>query len=195
MKQEICKKMIQTSTKEKRSDLDVLNISDFYSMHLKEKKKFSEKMFFTDKNIKKKKERFVTLQEFKKIITTYLGIYFMELYFMKIPKYFFLGGMMKIVKYPTWMNKQSRGSSPDKKFIIAEEALGLFWYRRPSQKSFYMVVLKKLTGKFNALPAIEVKFKKNNNKDLLPIFEHEHLRAQRNKSLYTCIPIQYPLQK
>lgn len=178
---------MQKQTQEKSSDLEVLTIKYFYNLFLKEKKSYAPSLFSINKKTRKKRKRKVELKEFKKVIYAYLKIYFYELYFLKKPMYFFLGGFMKVVLYHTWTGVQRRGTKQKKEFHESEKAFGLFWYMRPTMKTHYFVKLKKLTGTTNIIPRIEKTFSQTEDKDLLPIFTEERKRAKTNKTLYRCI--------
>lgn len=179
--------MSQNITQGKNSKLLVLNISYFYSLFLKESKAYPAKDFTINKKIKGRVRRKPTLQEYKKIIYEYLKTYFFELYINPIKTYFFLGGIMRIVVIPSWINKQKRGYSDKIEYCKADRAIGLFWTLRPSPKMFMMVKIKKLTGSTNIIPKIERLFNLNQDKDLLPIFTDEQKKGKLNKTLYRCI--------
>ena len=188
MKQETSEVVMQNTIQEKNcKPEETLNIKYFYNLFIKTKKRYPESYFAIDKKINKKRKRFIALKEYKKIIYSYLKIYFTELYMANIPKYFFLGGKMKIVRYSTWVNKQPKGHSKELKFCKADNALGLFWFLRPSKKTLYMVKIKKLTGSTNAIPQIEKRFNQIHNKDLLPIFTEERKKGMKHKTLFKCI--------
>jgi hypothetical protein len=179
--------MLQNITQEKNCKPQVLNISYFYSLFLKEKKSYAPSLFCIGEKTRKKRPRKVTLQEYKKIVYEYLKIYFFELYINSSKMYFPLGGLMKIVTYSSWIRKQKRGNSKIKEYCKADKAIGLFWYSRPSRKMFWLVNIKKLTGKTNMIPKIEKIFNQNQDKDLLPIFTEERKKGKLNKTLYRCI--------
>lgn len=187
MKQEILEAMSQNITKEKNCNLLVLNINYFYNLFLKEKKKYSNSLFFTNTKTKIKKRRSPSLLEFKKIVYEYLKTYFFELYINPIKTYFFLGGFMRIVIISSWGRKQKRGYSDKLEYCRVDKAIGLFWFYRPSLKMHFMVALKKLTGSSNMIPKIEKIFKQNQDKDLLPTFTEELKKGKINKTLYRCI--------
>lgn len=187
MKQETVEEIIQKQTREKSSDLEVLNINFFYKLFLKEKKSYDPSLFCIGKKTRKKRKRKVTIKEYRKVIYTYLKIYFYELYLLKKPMYFFFGGFMKIVLYPTWKRLQKRGFNKKEELHESERAFGLFWYMRPTKRYHFMIKLVKLTGKTNMIPKIESVFTRAEDKDLLPIFGEEWERAKQNKTLYRCI--------
>lgn len=186
MKQEISKNQDQ-SNQTKKSDLEILNIDYFFKLFLKEKKRYAPSLFSINKPVKKIRPRKITLKEYVLIVSTYLKIYFNELYLNRKTMYFFLGGFMKVVTSYNWTKMQRRGYHKEKTLHIVDKPLILFWYMRPSTKMFYMVKLKKLTGKRNAIPKIEKVFLNNFNKDLLPIFTEEQKKGRINKTLYRCI--------
>ncbi len=79
----------------------------------------------------------------------------------------------------------AKGKS-EKRISGGNNALGLFWFVRPSMKMYYLVSIKKLTGSSNRIPDIEKVYVNNFNKDLLPIFNQELRKAKDNKTLYLC---------
>ncbi len=172
MKQEILNIVPQSTIQPEKSKIEVLNIKYFYDLFVKKR---LAKLYTP------------TLQQFKKIIYTFLKIYFQELYMHNVPKYFFLGGKMKLVAYHSWVKLQKRGYSKEPEIHRSDKAIGLFWYLKPSEKMHFMVKLKKLTGKTNAIPQIERIFNQNNDKDLLPIFTNEQKKGRIDKTLYKCI--------
>ena len=174
MKQEIKDLTLQKKTQEKKYKIRTLSIKDFF--HL-----FSKK--------RTRRTSSVSLLTFKKIISNYLSVYFHELYLEAKPMYFFLGGKMRITTLPSWKNYQLRGKAKTKELHISENAIGLFWYNKPSERLHYMVKCKKLTGSTNKLPKIERLFVKNHNKDFLPIFTEEQRKGKKYKTLYKCIQI------
>ena len=188
MKPEISEAILPNITQEKNYDLEVINIPYFYKLFLKEKKRYTPSLFCIGTTIRKKRPRFPTLQEFKKVVYEYLKIYFFELYMNKIPMYFCLGGFMKIVTYLPWVTKQSRSNLKVKVQCGSQGAFGLFWYYRPTTKMFHMVKIKKQAGSGNMITKIEQIFRDNHNKDLLPIFTDERKKGKKNKTLYRCIP-------
>lgn len=170
--------------KAKTSELEVLNIDFFYKKFKKEKKLYVPSLF----GIKTRavKPRALTFKEYKKIISTFLKIYFFELYMTKKTMYFFLCGFMKLTTSPTWTKLKKRGYSKEKTLHVVDKALVWFWYMRPSEKTFLMVKISKLTGLNNMIPKIEKIFNNNNDKDLLPIFTEERKKGKINKTLYRC---------
>ena len=179
--------MSQNITQEKNCKPLVLNINYFYSLFLKEKKSYAPSLFSIGEKTRRTIPRKPTLKEYKKIVYTYLKIYFFELYINRFKMYFPLGGLMKVVTISSWIHKQKRGYSKEKEYCKADKAFGLYWYSRPSPKMFFMVALKKLTGKTNMIPKIEKIFSQNQDKDLLPIFTNEQKKGKLNKTLYRCI--------
>lgn len=189
MKQEIIETTQQNLIPEKKSDLRILRVKYFYELYLKEKRKYSPSLFCIDKTIRLKRKRIATLKEFKKVIYEYFKIYFFELYMNKLPMYFCLTGIMRIVTYSPWARILSRSNLNKKSLHQSSGAFGLFWYYRPGRKAYYMVELKKLSGSTNIVTKIEKIFKENHNQDLLPTFTEERKKVKNNKIRYRCIPI------
>ena len=187
MKLETTEPIVQNLIQEKNCNLETLNVSYFYKLYLKEKKKYPPSLFCINKTTKLKRPRTATFKEFKTVIYEYLKIYFFELFMNKVPMYFFLTGFMRTVTYAPWTRKQSRSNLKEKTLCYSSGAIGLFWYYRPTMKSYYFVKIKKMSGSTNMITKIEQIFKKNNNKDLLPIFTEERKKGKINKTLYRCI--------
>lgn len=176
-------------TQEKNSKPEVLNISYFYNLFAKEKKRYAPSLFHLDKKIKAKRPEIVSLRIYKKIILEFLKIYFYEFYWKNGPSYFFLGGLVKKVLTKKWSRKQKLRNSEKTIVRRTDGAIQFFWYMRPSIKFFHMVKLTKLTGKTNQLPVIEQQYLKIHDKNLLPIFGEERKNAKTNKYLYRCSQI------
>ena len=185
MKQETADIMLPNKTQEKNCDLKVINIDFFYKEFLKEKRKYAPSLFCVNTTTRKKRPQKVSFKLYKKIVLEYLKIYFFSFYMTQGASYFPLGGFLKKVTYPKWVRKMKRGNSTEQ-ICGGNKSIGLFWYLRPSQKMYYMVKLKKLTGKYNQLPKIERVYNLNYDKDLLPIFTEEAKRTKKHKNLYLC---------
>ena len=144
-------------------------------------------LFCVKSNSKKKikgKSR-ISFSIYKKIVFTYFKIYFNEFYFEKNAIYFPFGGYLKKIKYRTWKQFQQLQSDPTKKVLkSSEEAIGFFWYMRPSEKMYVKVKLKKLTGTTNQIPMIERNYVKVFGKDLIPTFIQEYNSKRKHKLLY-----------
>lgn len=176
--------MIRNQTpSRKTSNLEVYNIRAFYNDFQEKKRRYAPSLFCVGQKKKGKKQE-VSLIIYKKIIKEFLTVYFTDLYMNNKSIYFFLGGFIKKVAYQKWTRFMKRGTQ-DKQIVGSDgKAIGLFWYHRPSQKMYYMVKLKKLTGTTNVLPQIERMYENHYNKDLLPIFDQEKKRAKETKTLY-----------
>lgn len=161
----------QSNTQEKSSDEKVLNIDYFYDLYLK----------------KHKRKKSISFSQYKLIISTYLRVFFKDLYLKNFISYFFLSGKIKIVTNSPWTNVQRRGNNKTAELHKTGKSLGLFWYLRPNQKIHNTIKLKKMTGKRNAIPMIEKIFNENYDKDLLPIFTIEQKKGKTNKTLFKCI--------
>jgi hypothetical protein len=180
--------MSQNTTQGKNSKFEPININYFYALFEKEKKKYPAQHFTKEKLTVKKGRRktLVSLALYKKIIITYLGVYFKDFY--SSPNnllYFPLGGYLKKVTYANWTFTMKRGYL-EKQVHRSEKAIGLFWFLRPSNKMFHMVTLKKLTGFYSRLTKLERLFSENHDKNLLPIFTTEVKKGTKNKTLYIC---------
>lgn len=179
MKSETEDKIPQSSTQENKDKIKVYKSADFYGMYIESvPKKF-----------------YVSITVYRKIIKTFLTIYFWEAYFKNFPIYFPFGGRLKIVTYKSWTRYQKHGGSKVKKITESIKALGLFWHLIPSMRLHYMVKIKKLTGSTNMIPKIEAAYTQTNDKDLLPIFIDEKNIQFKDKTLYKCIRHWYPFNK
>lgn len=156
-----------------------VNINHFYNIYKKEKRPEYPSLFSFNKKTRK-----VNFVEFKLIVKTFLTIYFKELYFLKKPKPFFFGGYLKLVIYNKWIHKQKVPYKNEYKHSQNNNAVGLFWYLRPSRYFYKRLKLIKLTGKYNALPKIEKTIKQNEDIDNIPIFINEKRRLKKEKQLY-----------
>jgi hypothetical protein len=135
----------------------------------------------SDKGRKKTKPSFILI---KKIIKTYLLIYFFDLYMNQKVLYFHFGGYLKKVQLT---KKMKNVYSKDKtKLQYSNNGIGLFWFNKPNKKVHFFSRLIKLTGSTNELPKIEMIYRENYDIDLLPIFTSEYLNALEVKSLYVC---------
>lgn len=164
MKQATSDITLQNNTQGKNSDVEILDITYFHSLYLKNFRKFA-----------------VDLKLYKKVVKTYLKIYFTELYMNKVAKYFFLGGQAKLVLGTAVVFNKATNS-------VINKNINIFWYNRPSKKMWFMVTIKKMKGSSSALSKIENFFHTKYNKDLLPIFTKEQKKGKNNKTLYRCIP-------
>jgi hypothetical protein len=172
--------------KQKKTDqIEVIGVKELYKKFELEKRRYSPSLFCIGTKVKKKRKEAVPLKLFKKIILEYLKLYFFDFYMSHTSSYFPLGGFLKKVTYPKWVRYMRKGTS-EKQISGGDNAIGLFWYLRPSMKMYYMVQIKKLTGSSNRLPQIEKTYNNNFNKDLLPIFKPELKKAKENKTLYLC---------
>ena len=169
------------------SDIDVINIAHLFRNFELEKRRFSPSLFCTGTKVKKIRKVPVPLNVYRKIVLEYLKVYFFDFYMTQKSVYFPLGGFLKKVRYPKWVRYMAKGKGP-KQISGGNNAIGLFWYVRPTMKMYHMVTIKKLTGSSNRLPIIEKIYNSNFNKDLLPIFSVELKKAKENKTLYICTP-------
>lgn len=108
-----------------------------------------------------KKSKSKTLQTLKKreyvsIVSTYMDVYFNELYYQDEPKYFFLGGLIE---------KLQGAKSVFKKRII--HPILLFWYQRPNILFFTDVKISKQNGTTNRIYKLDKKYKEERDIDIL----------------------------
>lgn len=180
------KTQLDIRPEKKHKELEVLNISYFYKKFINENTKFKRSRFCVLEKKQRDKKVVIPFSIYKTIIKEYFKIYFNEFYFLNNSVYFPFGGFLKKVLYGKWRANQIKPNTNRKKttFRMIDNAIGLFWYKRPSVKMFYMVKLVKLTGSSNQLPKIEKEFLKNNDKDLIPIFTKEYKEAKDKQILY-----------
>lgn len=93
---------------------------------------------------------------------------------------------MKVTLYDKITSYKEDGKTKIKKIKQTSGSIALYWYLRPSMRTFYMVDIHKLTGSTNRIPKIELIHSKTVNKDLLPIFIDELRKDKRNKTQYLC---------
>jgi len=170
----------KTYRKNTKPKPEVLNIKFFFEIFNKENHKYARELFHTDHKVKRGGRQKVDKKLYKRIVLEFFKMYFFEFFSINKSLYFPFGGYIKKVVYPTWVRFQKgRKAGGDK-------ALGIYWYLRPSQKMYFMVELKKLTGTTNRIPVLEAHYKNSFNKDLLPIFKTELKQSKKNKTLYLC---------
>lgn len=121
-----------------------------------------------------KKNQKLDRNQYVAIVKQYLSIYFNEVYFMKRPFYFFLGGKIKLVRCGGWINDTSE----------AKPAIGLMWYDRPSDHWWFSVSIRKMSGRDRPVPVIEKEWKKKNDVTLLPLASKEKKKMTELKRLF-----------
>lgn len=165
--------MIKTMCKDKT----VLRLSYFYDLFLKRKRLYPTTYFLYPLHTRKKT---VSLDKllFKKIIQTYLNIYFNEFYSEKKPKYFMLSGELKKVK-------GSRILISKKKGIFKEtKSIGWIWYLRPSLPYISNIRLIKLKGSTSRLNKIEKSYHIDNDVDLLKPYNKAYRELLETNKLF-----------
>lgn len=172
-----------------RKKCDNFNIGteELFEEYQKKKRTYNGS-FFDSKygyNPKDKKVK-IGIALFKKILLTYLQLYFWQLYMNGSSRYFFLGGLMKLTAYEKITKVKRNNKNNTKKVTQTNRSISLYWYLRPSVRMFYMVDIIKLTGSTNRIPMIERVHAKSFDKDLLPIFIDELRRDKKNKTQYLC---------
>jgi hypothetical protein len=138
-------------TKTTYNDNEVIRFKYFYDLFLKRKRLYPSSYFmFVTKT--RKKQLPLEKKLFKKIISTYLDIYFNEFYFEEKPKYFMLSGELdKALGARTAINS--------KKGIFREiNSIGWVWYLRPSIPFVSNIRLIKLKGSTSRVGKLEKKY-------------------------------------
>lgn len=150
---------------------EIYKIDFFYKKFQKEKRRYHPSCFDTENPTKLTRPKEVEFVLYKKIVSTYLRIYFLDLYFRMRPMYFFLTGMMKTCKLRDYGTEGSK--------------TGLFWYLRPNEKfSYKYCVLNKLRGSRNALPKIDRLWRNTYSPEILPILAEEFDKKYKSKTLH-----------
>lgn len=153
-------------TKEKSTNNASIGIKHFESLFLKRKKKYPVSYFHYPLNTRKKN---ISLPEglFKKTISTYLNIYFGELYFHDTPKYFFLSGLIKKAKGSKVFVNSKRGINHFGRCIT------WIWYKRPSISYFSNIRFIKMNGSTNRVLKLDNEYKDSRDVELLPLAKDE----------------------
>ena len=160
-----------------RSKDESLRLNYFYGLFLKRKKLFPTSYFMFPVFTRKKK---IPLEKtlYKKIINTYLDIYFNEFYFADVPKYFMLSGMLMKVKGSRFIINKKKGS------LHQDRSIGWVWYLRPSLayiSNIRLIKLKGGTGKVNKLDAT---YKKNKDVEMLSSTNRFREQLMNDNKLY-----------
>lgn len=146
-------------------------IDFFYKKFKKEKRRYAPSLFDLENPSKNIRPIEVPFSLYKKIVSTYLRIYFLDLYFKMKPSYFFLTGTVKLIRNRDFGKDHIR--------------TGLFWYFRPSEKfSYKYCVLNKLRGTRNALPKIDRLWLNTYSPEILPILAEEFDKKYKSKTLH-----------
>lgn len=177
--------MRQITLKLKNSKKETFNASHFYKLYIKEKRG----LFYPydiDLNLKKKsriKKEILTRKTFRKIIATYLMIYFKDLFFQSRDSYFFLGGKLTLAVVP----KRIRVLTKHMNSNSFNDNLNLVWYRRPSKRFKYIIDLKKIMGSGSKIKKYENEARENNMLDLFPNFKELMRKIKQSNQLIICI--------
>ncbi len=157
--------------KQVTKDNDSLVLKDFYDKYRKRKRSYDSSFLpYKDGRIKKVDEKL-----HKKIVKQYQISWFRDFLKTKGTVYFFLGGLAKKVVYKTRF-------LPYKK--IRKNKIGIFWYKRPSIRSFFLVTIKKTRGTKVKVTDMENNYVKYNNIDYIPKFEDEIRDKKKKKNLF-----------
>lgn len=143
-------------TKEPFKDDEVIRLDYFYKLFVKRKRLYPTSYFLFPTFTKKQK---LPLEKslFKKIVSTYLDIYFNEFYFQKKPKYFILSGELdKALGARKIINA--------KKGIFKElNSVCWVWYLRPSIPFNSNIRLIKLKGSNSRVGKLDKQYCINND--------------------------------
>ena len=114
---------------------------------------------------------------YKKIVKTYLLIYFNELYFGKYPEmYFFLGGKMKLARSDSkWSNTLK---------VLTQTKVSLLWFKRPHASIWKAVKIRKLNGSTNIFCNLDVKFLELYDVSLVPNIKTAMTKIYKEKNTY-----------
>jgi len=138
--------------KAKSNNKKTIGINYFYELFLKRKRLFPVSYFFFPLKTRKKK---IPLEKklFKKIVKTYLNIYFNEFYYEDTPKYFMLSGMIKKTKGTKSIIRKK--NKPATEF----NSVCWVWFFRPSITYFSNVRILKLRGTSGKLIKLDSDYK------------------------------------
>lgn len=144
-----------TMTKEKSTNDKKIGLNFFYNLFLKRKRLYPVRYFLNQIDTRKYTIP-LPKKKFKSIVSTYLDVYFGELYYENKPKYFLLSGMIVKTKSST-------------KFFNGEASrtINWIWYLRPSISYFANIKLIKLKGSTSRVWKLDKLFKKNNDIDIM----------------------------
>lgn len=148
---------------------NVLGLKYFYNLFAKSKRYFPTFYFMFPIKTRKKK-LLVEWNLYRKIIETYLDIYFNEFYYFKSPKYFLLSGNLMKVKSKSFF-KNKTGNHQGRNVIW-------IWYNRPSFAYFSNIRILKLKGSSSKVGRLDRNYKIDNDVELL---ESYHSALQKMK--------------
>lgn len=163
----------------KSSEYDKISVSYFYKLY--EKKNIRHRVNTYDKESNRNGRRIIPAILFRKIIYTYLKLFFFEFYSMNAPSYFPWGGYIKKVASNKAVRDTNRNGN--KKRIVKNRTISWFWFLRPNMRMGYMIKLTKMTGSTNIIPKIEAWYRTNFDIDKLPTFNEERIKKKRNKTI------------
>ena len=143
-----------------KSKNNVLGIAYFHELFAKRKHLFPALYFFYPIETFNKKVEVPRLLH-KKIVTTYLDIYFNELYHQNIPKYFPLSGKLQKAKGKAVYRQKNN---------VMRFGRGIIWlwYYRPSVAYISNIVLKKSNACKDKTYRLEQRFRIEHDVELLP---------------------------
>lgn len=127
----------------RQNDFDCKYFYDNYP----NKNNFSKKQLGISNHKRKEVMSFLL---YKKIIITYLDVYFKDLYFSKLKSYFFLTGSLTLLISPPAFHKHLGKMKP--------ESITLYWAERPNYLFNSMVKFNKLSGSTNRFPKLDKLF-------------------------------------
>lgn len=164
-------------TKTMYKDNEVLRLKYFYDLFLKRKRLYPTSYFLFPLNTRKKKIPLDKLLH-KKIIQTYLDIYFNDFYNKKSPIYFLLSGKLVKVKGSKFILNKKKGIFREAKSI------GWIWYLRPSLPYISNIRLIKLKGSTSRLNKLEKRYHVDNDVDLLKPYNKAYRDLLNSNKLF-----------
>jgi len=168
--------LYDTMTKEKSKDDEIITTNDFYNLFL-ERKKLYPTTWFLFPTFTRKKNLPLDKKLFRKLIKTYLNIYFNEFYANDVPKYFPLSGELKKAKgFPINFKKST---------FIETNSICWIWYLRPSLSFFSNVKLIKLKGSSSRVGKLDKEYQKNKDVSLLKTVSNELKELITNDKIFT----------
>lgn len=119
-----------------------INIKDFY------------------KNFNDKKSINNDYSLYRKVVKTFLTVYFREVMFSDKPIYFIFGGKIKKIQVGNFFGKNN---VKEKKMVYLNLAVGFEWFERPCKTMEAQLRLRKLNGSTSSLTKIIKEWTKDND--------------------------------
>lgn len=148
----------------------VYNIAYFYGKFIKENK------YIDSLAGKRKKDRILTLKQYKLIIKTYLKIYFYEVFYIDRPLYFCLSGRLTRVRVTPFTIFRNN--------IKLKAAITIVWYLKYLKSMDSHCTIKLMNGSSSAVSKIRQQWAKENDLGLLPMIIVKRKELINNNLMY-----------